>query len=151
MIKQPISSGYIIDGKFVEDKNGYISIWKQPEKGAFYVMGGDVAEGLATGDYSCLIVLDEKLDICASWYGHIAPDLLGDEAIKLGQAGKNSPEEVCVLNSGKWILEQKECEGISKNACETSGGTFNECASACRNNPDAEFCVAMCVPVCKYQ
>lgn len=74
-----------------------------------------------------------------------------EEAIKLEESEKYSPEEVCFLNSGKWILEQKECEGISKSVCENSGGTFNECASACRNNPDAEFCIAMCVPVCNYQ
>jgi hypothetical protein len=30
-------------------------------------------------------VLDEQLDLCASWHGHIDPDLFGDEAIKLAK------------------------------------------------------------------
>jgi hypothetical protein len=85
VIKKPIMTGYIINGEFVEDKNGYISVWKKPEQEKFYVIGGDVAEGLATGDYSCLCVLDEQLDLCASWHGHIDPDLFGDEAIKLAK------------------------------------------------------------------
>jgi hypothetical protein len=84
-IKKPIMTGYIIDGKFVEDENGYISIWKKPEADKFYIIGGDVAEGLATGDYSCLMLLDEELDLCASWHGHTDPDLFGDEAIKLAK------------------------------------------------------------------
>jgi hypothetical protein len=75
---------------------------------------------------------------------------IANEIIKLEGFGENSSEEVCNLSSGKWLPESKECEGISKVQCEQSGGTFEECASACRHNPDAEFCIAMCVPVCKY-
>lgn len=75
---------------------------------------------------------------------------IANEIIKLEKVKGNSPEEVCNLNSGKWLPEYNECEGISKVQCEQSGGTFEECASACRHNPDAEFCIAMCVAVCKY-
>lgn len=75
---------------------------------------------------------------------------IAKEIIKLEGLEKTSPEEFCNLNSGKWLPEYNECEGISKNLCGQTGGDFEECASACRNNPDAEFCIAMCVPVCKY-
>lgn len=82
---EPIWRGYIQDDKRVSDDKGYISIWKLPEPEKFYTLGADVAEGLATGDYSCAVILDEELDICAVWHGHIDPDLFGDELVKLGK------------------------------------------------------------------
>lgn len=82
--------GYLHDknGKveFVPDEKGYIEIWQRPSKGKFYSIGVDVAEGLAHGDYSCCIVGDgDTLDIVAMWHGHIDPDLLGVEAVKLAK------------------------------------------------------------------
>ena len=50
----------------------------------FYGIGADVAEGLIDGDYSVGLVGDDNFDICASWYGHIDPDLFGEELVKLG-------------------------------------------------------------------
>jgi hypothetical protein len=70
--------------KFVEDPKGYIEIWKQPENDKFYCLGGDVAEGLITGDYSTALIGDEDFDVCAAWHGHIDPDLFGEECVKLG-------------------------------------------------------------------
>lgn len=85
----PISKGYLErtrEGlKWIEDNKGYINVWKKPVPGMFYVAGVDVAEGLAIGDYSCMVLLDESLDIAASWHGHIDPDLLGYEVVKLAQ------------------------------------------------------------------
>jgi len=69
--------------KFVEDPKGYIEIWKFPEKDKFYGIGADVAEGLIDGDYSVGLVGDDNFDICACWYGHIDPDLFGEELVKL--------------------------------------------------------------------
>jgi hypothetical protein len=69
--------------KFVDDPKGYIEVWKEPEEEKFYCIGGDVAEGLITGDYSCGIVGSDDFDIAASWYGHIDPDLFGEELVKL--------------------------------------------------------------------
>lgn len=83
-VEKPIRSGYLKDGIFTDDDKGYIKIWKEPEQDKFYVIGGDVAEGLATGDYSCAVVLDEDYELCAAWHGHIDPDLFGDELTKLG-------------------------------------------------------------------
>lgn len=67
----------------VEHEKGNLKIWLPPEKEKTYCIGVDVAEGLVTGDYSVAIVMDENLDICAKWRGHIDPDLFGDELIKL--------------------------------------------------------------------
>ena len=86
--ERPIMKGYLEikdkQLKFIEDSSGYINIWKMPQPNKFYVIGADVSEGLATGDYSCAVVLDEDFDLVASWYGHIDPDLFGDELVKLG-------------------------------------------------------------------
>lgn len=59
--------------------------------------------------------------------------------------------ELCVQNGGTWLEEFNECEGISEQACTELGGTFNDCASACRNNPEAEFCTLQCVAVCEFE
>lgn len=56
----------------------------------------------------------------------------------------------CANENGKWSAEYKECEGISKATCETIGGKFNECASACRHDPKAEICTMQCVLVCEF-
>lgn len=69
-------------------------------------------------------------------------------------AENNSTEqfsEVCQNSGGNWISEFNECEnGFDRVSCESLGGEFNECASACRNNPEAEFCTLQCVQVCKF-
>lgn len=86
--KEP-KKGYLrdVDGiiQFIPDTNGYISIWKEPAAGMNYAIGVDVAEGLADGDYSCAVVGDENFDVVAMWHGHINPDLLALESIKLAK------------------------------------------------------------------
>ena len=60
------------------------------------------------------------------------------------------PKDVsCIGFNGKWLEEYSECEGISELECSQLDGTFNECASACRNDPDAEICTLQCIQVCK--
>lgn len=88
--KPPMKTGYLMQEgnniNFVEDKNGYISIWEEPVPGKHYSIGADVAEGLAHGDYSCAYVGDnDTFDVIARWHGHIDPDLFGTELIKLGK------------------------------------------------------------------
>lgn len=62
-------------------------------------------------------------------------------------AGRTNAEE-CRAVGGTWSEQYKECTGISQNSCQEIGGRFNECASACRHNPNAEACIMMCVEVC---
>ena len=68
---------------FVDNPQGYISIWQEPKPNVFYSIGADVAEGLVNGDYSCAQVGDEDFNVVAKWYGHIDPDLFGGELVKL--------------------------------------------------------------------
>ncbi len=59
-----------------------------------------------------------------------------------------SPESQCKNHGGNWLQEFNECEFISAEQCSDMNGVFKECESACRHMPDAEVCIAMCVPVC---
>ena len=79
----PKYTGDLYNGTLVEHEKGNLKIWFMPEENRTYTIGADVAEGLETGDYSVAIVMDEDLNVCAKWRGHIDPDLFGDELIKL--------------------------------------------------------------------
>lgn len=56
----------------------------------------------------------------------------------------------CETAGGAWIEEVTECENINESTCTELGGTFDECTSACRNDPEAEICTLQCVPVCYF-
>ena len=86
-ILEPIAVGNLdSEGKFIEHPKGYLSIWEMPTAGHCYAIGGDVAEGLETGDYSVLEVIDRnKMEQVAEWRGHFDPDLFGLEAVKLAK------------------------------------------------------------------
>lgn len=58
--------------------------------------------------------------------------------------------EDCAINWWTWLEEFNECEYISQNWCDENWWNFNECESACRNDPEAEFCTLQCVPVCSF-
>ncbi len=71
---------------FVDNPKGLIWAWEEPKPFGCYCIGGDVAEGLEKGDYSSLDVLDrDNFTQIAQWHGHIDPDLLGIEAVKLAK------------------------------------------------------------------
>ena len=59
-------------------------------------------------------------------------------------------EKACTDAGGKYLALFNECENVSSAACTTMGGTFDECASACRHAPEAVMCTAQCVPVCSF-
>ncbi|MFW5746571.1 MAG: hypothetical protein ACOCWQ_03395 [Nanoarchaeota archaeon] len=63
---------------------------------------------------------------------------------------ESDPEGACLSFDGRWIEETMECEGMSQQMCEDLGGTFSHCASACRNDPDAQMCTMQCVLVCDF-
>lgn len=59
-----------------------------------------------------------------------------------------SIKDSCSKVGGVFDSELVECKGVSKNSCESIGGTFEECASPCRNDPNAEVCILMCEQTC---
>lgn len=88
--KAPIHQGYLDRKgksktvKLIDDENGYVQIYKMPEKNKTYSIGADVAEGLITGDYSVAVVLDEECNVVGLWRGHVDPDIFGRELVSLG-------------------------------------------------------------------
>lgn len=65
---------------------GYVTIWKDVLGGEKYVIGVDVAAGLAKGDYSVASVLRVKTnEYVARLRGRMPPDLFAQELIRLGK------------------------------------------------------------------
>ena len=57
---------------------GELRVWRLPVIGGMYVIGADVAEGLEHGDYSSAhVVAAGTGEVCATWHGHVDPDLYG--------------------------------------------------------------------------
>ena len=66
---------------------------------------------------------------------------------------ENMPEnkyDACEYLEGTPLEEHKECEYISQEICQFLGGEYHSCESACRHDPDAEACITLCVPVCRF-
>jgi hypothetical protein len=57
----------------------------------------------------------------------------------------------CTNAKGNWVIASQECEFVSKEQCDAMNGNFNECSSACRNDPNAEVCTMQCIPVCQFK
>jgi hypothetical protein len=68
----------------VESSRGNFRIYKNASSDKRYAIGADVAEGLETGDFSTMTVLDKNFEQVASYHGHVHPDLFGAEMIKMG-------------------------------------------------------------------
>lgn len=90
----PVAQGRVVEEKvegegrvvFHTMYRGYLSIWKYPEDGEEYVIGGDVAKGLEHGDYSCAQVVQKRTaEVVAEWHGHLDADLFGLELTYLGR------------------------------------------------------------------
>ena len=54
----------------------------------------------------------------------------------------------CKAAGGTWIADTRECEIGKAEWCKARSGTFDPCASACRNTGQ-QPCITVCVPVCK--
>ena len=95
--------------------------------------------------------------------------MMGDEGIESlenhqEESTASSSEEVGSLTEGEISLEDKkmgcelvggefneygECLGIDEMQCDTLGGEWEACGSACRHDPDAELCTMQCVQFCQ--
>ena len=75
---------------------------------------------------------------------------LGDSDKTSESSTDKSLKERCIGSGGNWLEEHNECERISSDVCSELGGSFESCASACRHDPDAEACIAVCVQVCSF-
>ncbi len=72
------------------------------------------------------------------------------EELPVNPEGPSVMETSCSNGGGIWLADSNECENASQKWCEKNGGNWNECASACRNQPEAEICTMQCVLVCQF-
>lgn len=91
---------------------------------------------------------DNKCEACANSLTISYTEGACEEKLARGIALAGTQEEQCINNGGTWT--GYDCEDIDINQCQRIGGKFNECASACRNNPEAELCTLQCVQVCEF-
>ena len=60
---------------FLQKGKGELRIWEMPTASNRYSIGVDVAEGFATGDFSCAEVFDVRnYEQVAEWHGHISQE-----------------------------------------------------------------------------
>lgn len=108
--KEPLKIGYLNRNKksikpvFEDNPKGYLKIYEMPKPNCSYTIGSDVAEGLANGDYSVGIVLDDNCNVVCKWRGHIDPDLFGKELVSLGYFYNEAYIGVEVNNHGLTTL-----------------------------------------------
>lgn len=90
-----------------ENPDGFISVWEMPTPDGVYVVGADVAEGLAHGDYSSATVLDARTGRqVAEWHGHIEAFLFGEELYRLGMFYNGALMVVEINNHGLTTVTQ---------------------------------------------
>lgn len=82
--------GYLLvlskrNSRFEQAPEGEFALWATPVDTSVYVIGADVSEGLAHGDYSSAHVIDARLSrVVGHWHGHIEPDLFGHLLAEIG-------------------------------------------------------------------
>lgn len=98
--------------QFVPDDNGYLEVWKHPNRHLDYYIGADVAKGLITGDYSAAPVYNSKYELSALWHGHMEVDLYAEQLALLGRwygqaliAVEENNHGLSVLNKLKLIYD----------------------------------------------
>lgn len=88
---------------------GSLEVFKKPEVGIKYIIGGDTAEGLAHGDFQVLYVINHKTEECDAIYrSHVAPDELATEAYKLGKFYNWALLGIEVNKDGLWVNDALE-------------------------------------------
>lgn len=86
--RPPLRVGEIQDGMFHPSLRGRWQIYKdvKPKGKGWYAIGADIAEGLDTGDYSFVQVIDmQTLEQVARWRGHISPENFVHVLYQLGK------------------------------------------------------------------
>lgn len=88
-----------------------------------------------------LYIIDTLQYWLSNYFASTLSDETGDVVI---------PQEACGKAWGIRIDEFNECEGIDGTTCGELGGTYNDCASACRHEPEGTLCTMQCVQVCTF-
>lgn len=70
--------------EWVNHRRGELTTYRKLDPGERYVIGADVAMGVANGDYSVAQILDSKKRQVATWRGQIHPDAFSEILYALG-------------------------------------------------------------------
>lgn len=93
--------------EFRPAEHGPLRIWKQPDPGRVYVIGVDVAEGVAGGDNSVAAVLDaETMEQCAEWCGNIEPYEFAEEVVNLAKWYGDALTAIEINNHGLAVVNR---------------------------------------------
>lgn len=83
---------------------GRFEVFKMPEPGMRYVIGGDTAEGLAHGDAQVLVVINHKTeDIDAVYRSNVAPDEFINDAFSVGKFYNFALMAIESNKDGLWV------------------------------------------------
>lgn len=87
----------------IEIDKGELRVYEEPIEGKKYVIGGDVAQGRAGGDYSTAVVVGLDKQIKAIYQGHIDPDDYEEFIRNLGKKYNNALLAVEFNQDGNWV------------------------------------------------
>lgn len=100
--------------QFQQISSGKIEMFKAPEAGTRYVIGGDTSEGLAHGDAQVLYVINHKTEECDALYrSQVAPDELATDAYDLGKFYNWAIMGIEVNKDGLWVNDALEKLGYT--------------------------------------
>ncbi len=98
--------------EFIPNSTGNFEMWKKPELGTKFIIGGDTSEGLAHGDAQVLYVINHKTEECDGLYrSQVPPDELATEAYKLGKFYNWALLAIEVNKDGLWVNDALEKMG----------------------------------------
>ena len=91
---------------------GRFEVFKEPEPGTTYVIGGDTAEGLAHGDAQVLVVINHKTEnIDAVYKSQVAPDEFINDAYAIGKYYNWALMGIESNKDGLWVNDGFDCFG----------------------------------------
>jgi len=97
---------------FQQTSGGRLEVWKEPEIGTRYIIGGDTAEGLAHGDAQVLYVINHKTEDCDALYrSQVPPDELATDAYNLGKYYNWALLGIESNKDGLWVNDSLEKKG----------------------------------------
>jgi len=88
--EEPLTGALVGSGSFKLREldafpDGPLRVYESPQRGSWYAVWVDVAQGLEHGDYSSVHVINiETGMVAAHWHGHADPDVFGEEVAALG-------------------------------------------------------------------
>lgn len=111
-IKGELIMNEVGNPEFTPTSSGNFEMFRKPEVGTKYIIGGDTSEGLAHGDAQVLYVINHKTENCDGVYrSQVPPDELANEAYRLGKFYNWALLAIEVNKDGLWVNDALEKMG----------------------------------------